>query len=843
MRRFFLRALARIKTVESLRKGYIEALLPALLILAGVSVIAVVRNSEISVIKQIAEDRNVNTTKILSVIFRENIEALSAIAAAADSPSRLRRAPETAELLEKMTLILQGSNIAKVKIYNTDGLTLFSSQTGQIGEDKSVNPGFRSARAGRTASELVQRDHFSAFEGERVNVDLLSSYIPVVADGQVVAVFEQYQDVTALIGIIDRSLWKQAATATAIFICVYAVLLTVIRRSRAMVDLHVARLHAANRRLDDRVAERTAELRRSEERLRRLTAMSSDFYWESGVTHCFTMYKSTPGGMGETSHSADSFIDVLQWEPPKTPAEKALWEAWRRLLNARRPFRGFEISGKAADGRELHLAVSGDPVLTEDGAFLGYHGVGADITERKHNEDLIRELAYFDQLTGLPNRTLLHDRLEIALADAARNEQFCALLHVDLDKFKLLNDTRGHVIGDRLLKETACRLATVIRDGDTAAHLGGDEFIIILKGVKATTRDSAVAEISPVAERLLEELRRPCHLGDGPYQATACIGLTLSDGRSESIADLFRQMDIALHKSRERGGDTFSFFDAEMERILIETARLEADIDAGIKQQQFELYFQPQVDPESGAVHAAEALLRWNHPTRGLVPPNDFIPHAERSGQIIPLGRWVLENACRHLAQWAADPVLARLVVSVNVSTIQFRDEGFVAEVRDTLNRTGADPNRLKIELTESVFADHAQRVAATMAQLRALGVTFALDDFGTGYSSLSYLSALPIDQLKIDRSFVKGIEAGDRNLAICLATIRIARSLQLKVVAEGVENETEAYVLGAVHHCDLLQGYLFGRPMPRQAFEQACADAAHPPEPRKRRKNGSGTA
>jgi EAL domain-containing protein (putative c-di-GMP-specific phosphodiesterase class I) len=276
-----------------------------------------------------------------------------------------------------------------------------------------------------------------------------------------------------------------------------------------------------------------------------------------------------------------------------------------------------------------------------------------------------------------------------------------------------------------------------------------------------------------------------------------------------------------MYQSKNIGGKTYTFFDPTMESAALEHAQMEGDLREGLQSKQFELYYQPQVEGGSGRIMGAEALIRWNHPQRGMVSPVQFIPHAERTGLILPLGQWVLETACEVLASWIARPETEHLTLAVNVSAQQFQSSGFAGQVVATLARTGANPARLKLELTESIFAGNADEIVATMLELKALGVGFSLDDFGTGYSSLAYLSRMPLDQLKIDRSFVSAIESGDTNVVICAATISLAHSLRLKVVAEGVETEAQRYFLATVHHCDMLQGYLFGRPVPRAEFEK----------------------
>ena len=483
-----------------------------------------------------------------------------------------------------------------------------------------------------------------------------------------------------------------------------------------------------------------------------------------------------------------------------------------------------ELWSKRKNGEVFPKWLSISAVKNRHGVVTHYIGAYIDISERKMAEEKIRKLAFFDQLTGLPNRTLLLDRLQQTMSANARVAAYGALLFLDLDNFKVLNDTRGHASGDILLNLVAQRLSDKLRLGDTVARLGGDEFMVMLSGVEASTQAAAAILIELACQKLLNALAQPYVLSDADFHCSASIGVTLFRGQETSVDDVLRQADLAMYQAKKLGGNTFVFFDPVMESAALEHARLESELRLAIATGQLELYYQPQVAGSNGQILGAEALIRWNHPQRGMVPPNDFIPHAERTGLILPLGQWVLETACRHLAAWAAKPDMAHLTVAVNVSAQQFKLPDFAEQVIATLARTGANPQRLKLELTESIFAGNIDEIVAMMVKLKALGVGFSLDDFGTGYSSLAYLSRLPLDQLKIDQSFVAKIESGDNNMVICAATINLAHSLRLKVVAEGVEDDAQRYFLSTVHHCDLLQGYLYSRPVPHQAFEKLIA-------------------
>jgi diguanylate cyclase (GGDEF)-like protein/PAS domain S-box-containing protein len=458
-------------------------------------------------------------------------------------------------------------------------------------------------------------------------------------------------------------------------------------------------------------------------------------------------------------------------------------------------------------------AVKGD-----DGVVSHYVGTHQDITERKNAEERIKELAFFDSLTRLPNRTLLMDRLKQAMTAGNRNGTFGAVLFIDLDHFKTLNDTLGHDKGDLLLQQVAQRLAASVREGDTVARLGGDEFVVVLGSLNKTAEEAA-NETEAVGEKILAVLNQTYLLGDIDYRSTASIGATLFRGHETSIEDLLKQADLAMYKSKETGRNGLHFFDPAMQTVVVERVALEMGLRTAIEGNQLLLHYQAQVDA-AGRVTGAEALVRWRHPERGMVSPAEFIPLAEETGLILPLGQWVLETACAQLALWAIRPEMAHLTVAVNVSAQEFRDPDFVLKVVAILNQTRANPNRLKLELTESLLVDNVKDVIETMVALKARGVGFSLDDFGTGYSSLSYLKRLPLDQLKIDQSFVRDILIDPNDAAIARTIVALAQSLGLGVIAEGVETETQRAFLASAG-CQAYQGYFFSRPLPVEGFEE----------------------
>jgi diguanylate cyclase (GGDEF)-like protein/PAS domain S-box-containing protein len=450
-----------------------------------------------------------------------------------------------------------------------------------------------------------------------------------------------------------------------------------------------------------------------------------------------------------------------------------------------------------------------------DNQITHYVSAFSDISERKEAEQRIHDLAFYDPLTRLPNRRLLLDRLHQALSASARNATYGALLFIDLDNFKSLNDTLGHDMGDLLLIEVAQRLQTSLRGCDTAARLGGDEFVVMLEDLNQNAVDAA-AEVETVGTKILETLNQEYQLAGKPHHSTPSIGVTLFLGQKTSIDDLLKQADLAMYQSKAAGRNAMHFFDPKMQAAVSARSALETDLHEALNKEQFVLHYQPQVDTD-GRMVGAEALLRWHHPQRGLVPPGEFIPAAEETGLILPIGLWVLKVACARLAEWGAHAATADLTLAVNISARQLHQTDFVKQVTAVLETSGANPRRLKLELTESLLLDDIEGTIAKMSALKATGVSFSLDDFGTGYSSLSYLKRLPLDQLKIDRSFVRDVLTDPNDAVIARTIVALGQNLGLSVIAEGVETEAQRQFLAA-HNCHSYQGYLFGKPEPAES-------------------------
>ncbi|MBL0420902.1 EAL domain-containing protein [Ramlibacter sp. AW1] len=488
----------------------------------------------------------------------------------------------------------------------------------------------------------------------------------------------------------------------------------------------------------------------------------------------------------------------------------------RSALEHWRPVR-VDLINYRKEGEPFWVDLDISPVWDKSRKLTHWVAVGRDVTERKANEEKIQYLAFYDGLTRLPNRQLLLDRLNALLAHREAIGEG-ALMFIDLDNFKVLNDTLGHQKGDLLLQQVAERLRASVASTDTVARLGGDEFVVLLQPRRGAPGE-AEAAASAVADRILAALGEPYVLPGYLHHSTCSIGVTVFGRSPSTVSELLKQADLAMYQAKRAGRNTVCFFDPQMQAVASANAALAADLRLAWRHQQFELDYQPQVDV-NGRMTGAEALLRWQHPQRGRVPPDQFIPTAEETTLILTIGRWVLDRACEQLAAWSRRSDRSHLSISVNVSARQFRHPEFVDEVMDAIARSGVAPNKLKLELTESLLADGFDITVNKMGSLKRMGVALSLDDFGKGYSSLAYLKRLPLDQLKIDREFVKDVLTDANDAAIARTIIGLAQSLHLQVVAEGVETEEQREFL-AQHGCDGFQGYLFCRPMSIERLEE----------------------
>ncbi len=584
-----------------------------------------------------------------------------------------------AEVMTKMN----GLQIAKIKIYNLDGLTVFSTDETQIGENKSSNAGFRQAKAGTVNSQITFREKFDAFEGVLNNRNLIASYVPAraTADAPIEGVFEVYSDVTELLQAQTRAQWQVAGIVLVLLATLYLFLLLVIRKA-------------------DRIIARQEQ-------------------------------------------------------------------------------------------------------------------------ERGAKEGQLRHQAYHDALTGLPNRAYFSERLGETIALAQRTDQTCALMFVDLDRFKIVNDSLGHEAGDSLLKVVAERVHACLRESDLLFRMGGDEFAIILPQI-ASPEDAAF-----IARRVQEAVAAPATVHEHELAVGATIGIAVYPGDGDSAEALLKNADAAMYSAKETGRGRYAFYRSAMNQRASQRLSLEVALRKGFRDGEFTLYYQPRVDATYRRIVALEALLRWVSPTRGLVAPGEFIGVLEDTGMMIIVGEWVLRSACTQIGRWRAEGI-APLRVSVNVSSVQFQNNAFVPMVQRVLRETGAPPELIELELTESLLMANVEQARRTIDALKALGLQISIDDFGTGYSSLNYLRQFAVDYLKIDRSFVKEIAGSPRDRAVVVAIIELAKALGITVVAEGVETEAQAAFFSDAD-CNELQGFLFCRPLPvdQLAIHMAAASRA----------------
>jgi diguanylate cyclase (GGDEF)-like protein len=656
----------------------IASLIGMLVIVVGLSLF--LRQLAVQVLLAQQTRSNVDLTRSYANAMGDKIERLVA-ASEGLSAEALRRRPELATVQQATQAQMKGMNVVKVKVYNLAGMTVFSTEAKQIGEDKGTNVGFQSARAGEARSEIVFRDQFYAIEEVIVDRNLITTYIPIrdSDDGPVKAVFEVYTDVTPLVVKMQKvQTWIVVGVSVALLL-LYLFLLLIVRRA-------------------DRI-------------------------------------------------------------------------------------------------------------------------LAAQESERKINEDLIRHQAFHDSLTGLPNRNGFSERITEAINRARRHGKSGALLFLDLDRFKLINDSLGHDAGDHLLRVTASRIQKSLRETDLAFRLSGDEFMVIVEDI------DRIESAALAARRILEAMASPVPLSDCEVIVNMSIGITMFSGKESDVDALVKEADSAMYRAKEIGHNQFVFYTQEMNTLAFERLSMETDLQRALQHSEYLLHYQPKVDTATKALVSVEALLRWNHPKKGIVLPNTFIPLLEDTGLINEVGEWVLMEATRQAQAWI-DAGLQATRMSVNISGKQFRHPGLIDTVRRALEVSGLDPRYLELELTESMFIENTQRSIETMQALKALGISLSIDDFGTGYSSLAYLKMFPVDYLKIDRSFIRDLTTNSKDAAITAAISALAHSLNLRLVAEGVENQAQVEFLES-QGCHELQGFLFSRPVPAHELEASLRGAA----------------
>jgi diguanylate cyclase (GGDEF)-like protein/PAS domain S-box-containing protein len=577
---------------------------------------------------------------------------------------------------------------------------------------------------------------------------------------------------------------------------------------------------AISRDITPRLAAEDA-LRDSEERFRSLTALSSDMYWEQDDQFRFT----SMSGIGSERVNVKTFsaIGKKRWEQNYVNMTPEQWADHIALLEAHKEFRDMELCRLDDSGNKIWISISGQPVFDSSGVFRGYRGVGKDITERKHDEERIQFLANHDALTALPNRAMFGEVLGIAIQNARRYHRNFAVLFIDLDRFKNINDTLGHEAGDKLLQEMGKRLVQAVRTSDIVARLGGDEFVVLVQEV------AEAKHVSAVARKLLSALGHPLSIHGQECRVTASIGICMYPSEAQDELALMKNADIAMYRAKEDGKNTYKFYTEEMNVHSFERLALETSLRRGLERGEFLLHYQAKLDLRTRVITGVEALVRWQHPDLGMVPPAQFIPLAEETGLIVPIGKWVLHTACAQSVAWQRQG-LPPVRMAVNLSARQFADEDLLEDIAAALESTGLRADLLEVELTESMVIQNTERAGRVLGQMKTMGVRLAIDDFGVGYSSLTHLKRFPIDTLKVDRSFIRDLPEDPEDKAITEAIIAMGKSLNLTVVAEGVETrEQESFLQD--HACDEMQGFLFSKPIAGDAFAELLRGSVASPK------------
>jgi len=811
----------------NLTRYYAIASLACILVAATI-LGAFYRYLSIETLMRMAEDRNAAVTRVFGNALWPHFGPLLR------APSEARPDPAKVALIrEEVVALMKETFVVKVKIYNMEGTTVFSTDPKQMGQSKRDNAGFKGAAEGRLMSELTHRDQFSAFDRVLEDRDVLSSYIPFrrEAGERIDGVFELYYDITPLLADVERTQWLVFFVVTGVLTLLYALLYLIVRRAQRIIgqqaaDLrtYLAHIEEAKQQLDERVHERTHELKEVNDALK--AEILERERAEVRLQLAAKVFESTVEGVMITDASTRimavnrAFTVVTGYDEAEvigsTPRflqssrhDREFYEAMWRELQQSGQWIG-EVWNRRRSGEIYPERLTIGTVRDQEGRIAHYVGVFSDISDVKRTQERLDFLAHHDLLTGLPNRLLFNDRVTHAIERAQRDGRAIAILFVDLDRFKHVNDTLGHEFGDQLLKRVADQLTATLRNSDTIARLGGDEFIVLLEDI--ADRDGAMA----VARQLLTILAQPISVASNEVFVSASIGVSCYPADGQEVTTLIRNADAAMYHAKTHGRNACFPYELSMSDQARERVRFEALLRRSIERAELTLVYQPQVDLATGALVGVEALARWHNPELGWVPPARFIPVAEDIGFVSALGEWVVREACAQVKRWDAQG-FAVPRVAVNLSPRQLEHGNVVDTVDGALRETGLAAHRLEMEVTESALMQGGHAVAR-LHELRALGVELAVDDFGTGYCSLSYLPQLPLQKLKIDRSFVTGAATDPGREAIVRAVIALAKALRLRVIAEGIETVEDAEFLRA-ERCTEGQGYLYSRPLAPDAL------------------------
>jgi diguanylate cyclase (GGDEF)-like protein/PAS domain S-box-containing protein len=747
-------------------------------------------------------------------------------------PAALLRQIEAAGLRDTVVALLRGTQVIKVKLYDRAGRTVFSTEPEQVGAPATDNPGVRAALAGDVRSDLTHRNTFDSFEGTLQDLDVLATYRPAFSgDGSISGVFEIYTDVSPLVAATHEIRTLIAAATLGLLAVLYALLHLLVARAQRILDRQADELtgtidaiEQANRQLDRRVGERTTELIEANAALQK--EISDRLAAEGKLRLAAQVFENSVEGITITDPDTRILAVNRAFTVVTGYSEQEVLGKTPRLLQSGRQSTGFyaamwetlrskghwqgEIWNRRRNGEVFPEWLSISAVKDSSGHVSNYVGVFSDITSLKDTENRLDYLAHHDLLTGLPNRLYFNQRVMLAIDNALRHERRFALIILDLDHFKNINDSLGHDTGDAFLRVIAARLRERMRTGDTLARLGGDEFIALIENIG----EAADAEL--VARQMLDSLAGQIAAKGHELFISASIGISVFPADGGDVHSLVKHAEAAMYKAKSAGRNAWQFYTPDMSADASDRLQTEMQLRRALDNGEITLCYQPQVDLHSGRLVGAEALVRWQHPERGLVPPPKFIPITEETGLINDLGSWALREACAQIARWdRAGFAIPRL--AINVSVRQLDRPGFAELIAGICAESGVWPQRLEIEITESVLMQ-TENATELLARLRMMGLSLSIDDFGTGYSSLSYLRRLPIDKLKIDQAFVTDVTTNANDAAIIESVIALARTMSLATVAEGVESEEQAALLRRFG-CHAAQGYHFSRPLPAGEF------------------------